>query len=160
MVLTFLDLPPKIRNAIYNLVIPAGQLIIKRPALRPEDLKEPAIAAMSHQVRRETLSIHYASYIFQAEYLYQCIAFVELLGPARAAMLTEFRVCEWDEGTPHRIQEMLDCVRRDRDCRLKGVRKEAVFVPVAPGKFEKVIESGHSMLWKTVRMVVLGSSSI
>jgi hypothetical protein len=75
------------------------------------------------QVRNETLSIHYASHIFQAEYLYQSVAFVELLGPDRAAMLTEFRVCEWDEGLPIRIQEMLECVRHDRDCRLTGVLK-------------------------------------
>lgn len=61
-------------------------------------------------------------------------------------MLTEFRDCEWDEGLPIRIQEMLERVRRDRDCRLRGVLKEAVFVPVGQGRFEKLIDSGHSIL--------------
>lgn len=53
----FLDLPPEIRNRIYSYVIlgPTGTL-----TLNLANFKEPAITAVSHQVRNESLPVMFA----------------------------------------------------------------------------------------------------
>lgn len=151
MPVAYTDLPSELRIEIYNLALPpAGHIIHLSRIPGPKGLQEPAIAAVNHQVRSEFLPIYYGWNIYQGQVLNDTCNFIGLLGPDRAPMLNQLRVFEWDQNISKRMLEMLDCLRHDTQCRMNGVRAEAVFVPVEPGEWRRLMDLKDSMLYRKV----------
>ncbi|KAK4574877.1 hypothetical protein LTR86_001719 [Recurvomyces mirabilis] len=62
---TLVTLPPELRNRIYELVLPVGQVIDILPAYN-EAHQSPPITCVNRQLRRETLPIYYGNNTFQS----------------------------------------------------------------------------------------------
>lgn len=67
--MTFLDLAPELRNAIYELVVVTNQPIVVPKRGKPNDdvrLNEPGITATCHQICSECIPIFYSGDSFEA----------------------------------------------------------------------------------------------
>lgn len=96
--ISFLDLPAEIRNEIYLLALPVHTTIQLSESL-PEKAtstkqyfhEEPALLAVSRQIREEASPVFYGINTFQTPYSSRTIAFLDQLGMERARMLRNLR---------------------------------------------------------------------